>query len=285
VLAPSPKDRPPGPGWIHKIKHDGFRIMARRDGKGVRLYTRNGYDFADRFPQIAEAISSLPVQSCFIDGEAIVVDERGLSVFDFLRYRCHDHAAILCAFDLIELDGDDLRPLPIERRKDILAKLLSRPNQGIAFNQHYTCDGAVIYKHVCTFGCEGMSRRDSAPRTDPAAQAIGSRSRILRYRRCDARRKRIGAANGRVGESSPPAAVVTDAISFATPTGRRWPRGHLTEGSERLRSSPAPIVRCYMALAWASAEGVRTLRISVPIPRGVGRICWPILFAPCWRLL
>ena len=57
------------------------------------------------------------MQSCFIDGEAIVVDERGLSVFDFLRYRCHDHAAILCAFDLIELDGDDLRPLPIERRK------------------------------------------------------------------------------------------------------------------------------------------------------------------------
>jgi bifunctional non-homologous end joining protein LigD len=92
---PHPSEEPPrGPGWIHEIKHDGFRIMARRNGKGARLYTRNGYDFADRFPQIAEAISSLPVQSCFIDGEAIVVDERGLSVFDFLRYRCHDHAAI-----------------------------------------------------------------------------------------------------------------------------------------------------------------------------------------------
>jgi bifunctional non-homologous end joining protein LigD len=158
------QEPPPGPGWIHEIKHDGFRIMARRDGKAVRLYTRNGYDFADRFPQIAEAISSLPVQSCFIDGEAIAVDERGLSVFDFLRYRCHDHAAILCAFDLIELDGDDLRPLPIERRKDILAKLLSRPNQRIAFNQHYTCDGAVIYEHVCAFGCEGIvSKRLGSP--------------------------------------------------------------------------------------------------------------------------
>ena len=92
---PHPSEEPPrGPGSIHEIKHDGFRIMARRNGKGARLYTRNGYDFADRFPQIAEAISSLPVQSCFIDGEAIVVDERGLSVFHFLRYRCHDHAAI-----------------------------------------------------------------------------------------------------------------------------------------------------------------------------------------------
>jgi bifunctional non-homologous end joining protein LigD len=142
------QEPPPGLGWIHEIKHDGFRIMARRDSKGVRLYTRNGYDFADRFPQIAEAILRLPVQSCFIDGEAIVVDERGLSIFDILRYRSYDHAAILCAFDLIELDGDDLRPLPIERRKDILAKLLSRSDQGIVFNQHYTCDGAVIYKHI-----------------------------------------------------------------------------------------------------------------------------------------
>jgi bifunctional non-homologous end joining protein LigD len=116
---PRPSDEPPvGPGWIHEIKHDGFRTMACRDGKGVRLYTRNGYDFADRFPQIAEAISNLPVRSCFIDGEAIVVDERGLSVFNCLRYRCHDHAAMLCAFDLIELDGDDLRPLPIARRKE-----------------------------------------------------------------------------------------------------------------------------------------------------------------------
>jgi bifunctional non-homologous end joining protein LigD len=79
---PHPSEEPPaGRGWIHEIKHDGFRIMARRDSKGVRLYTRNGYDFADRFAQIAEAMLSLPVQSCFIDGEAIVVDERGLSVF------------------------------------------------------------------------------------------------------------------------------------------------------------------------------------------------------------
>jgi hypothetical protein len=127
-----------------------------------------GYDFADRFPQIAEAISNLPVQSCFIDGEAIVVDERGLSVFDLLRYRRHDHAAILCAFDLIELYGDDLRPLPIEFQKRRLEGLLRparRPQTGgIMLNEHYEGDGAVIYKHVCTFGCEGIvSKRLSLP--------------------------------------------------------------------------------------------------------------------------
>src|SRR6516165_7982894 len=107
---PSPAKEPPaGPGWIHEIKHDGFRILARRDAKGIRLYTRNGYNFADRFPRIVEAIAGLPVQSCFIDGEAIVVDENGLSVFDLIRYRQHDSAAVLCVFDLIELDGEDLR--------------------------------------------------------------------------------------------------------------------------------------------------------------------------------
>jgi hypothetical protein len=66
------------------------------------------------------------VRSCFIDGEAIVVDENGLSVFELLRYRRHDHAAVLCAFDLIELNGNDLRRTTIEQRKAALAKLLLR---------------------------------------------------------------------------------------------------------------------------------------------------------------
>jgi ATP-dependent DNA ligase len=66
---PKPAQEPPfGPGWIHEIKHDGFRIMARRNGKGVRLYTHNGYNLATLFPRIAAALESLPVESCFIDG-------------------------------------------------------------------------------------------------------------------------------------------------------------------------------------------------------------------------
>jgi hypothetical protein len=100
---------PSGPDWIHEIKHDGFRIMARRDARRIRLFSRNDYNFGDRFPLIAKAIEALPVRSCLIDGEAIVVDSLGLSVFDLLRYRQHDCAAVLCAFDLIELDGRDLR--------------------------------------------------------------------------------------------------------------------------------------------------------------------------------
>jgi bifunctional non-homologous end joining protein LigD len=150
------KEPPPGPEWIHEIKHDGFRILARRDGNSVRLYTRNGYNFADRFPRIVEAVKSLPVQSCFIDGEAIVVDANGLAVFDLLRSWRHNQVAMLCAFDLIELDGKNLRRTPIEERKYALANLLYHDQDGIAFNKHYDCDGAVVYKHVCALGCEGI---------------------------------------------------------------------------------------------------------------------------------
>ena len=163
---PRPAKQPPsGRGWIHEIKHDGFRIMARRDSRGVRLLTHNGYNFADRFPKIVEAVTNLPVRSSLIDGEAIVVDDDGLSVFELLRYRRHDHAAVLCAFDLIELDGDDLRRAPIEQRKAALAKLLlGQTEDGIAFNQHYSCERAFIYKHACALGCEGIvSKRLGSP--------------------------------------------------------------------------------------------------------------------------
>src|SRR3974390_1539311 len=115
---PSPAKAPPsGSGWIHEIKHDGFRILGRRSPAGVRLITRNGNDFTDRFPFIAIALSKLPVGSCLIDGEAIVCDKNGLAVFDLIRRHGALASAVLCAFDLLELEGKDLRREPIERRK------------------------------------------------------------------------------------------------------------------------------------------------------------------------
>ena len=88
---PSPAKAPPsGPGWLHEIKHDGFRILARRNGAGVQLITRAGNDLSSRFPFIAMAVGKLPVRSCLIDGEAIVCDENGLAVFDLIR-RLSEH--------------------------------------------------------------------------------------------------------------------------------------------------------------------------------------------------
>jgi bifunctional non-homologous end joining protein LigD len=97
------KTPPTGPDWIHEIKHDGFRIMARRDAVGVRLLTRKGNDFSRRFPQVVAAMTALPARSCLIDGEAIVCNERGLAVFDLIRQYGHDADAVLCAFDLLNL--------------------------------------------------------------------------------------------------------------------------------------------------------------------------------------
>ena len=154
---PRPAKAPPsGSGWLHEIKHDGFRIIAQKDVDGVQLITRNGYDFAERYPLIVDAIRRLSVKSCIVDGEAIVVDQEGLSVFDLLRCRRHDHAATLCAFDLIEVDGADLRRSPIEERKRHLAQILRQPDHGIALNETYDGDGAVIYEQARALGCEGI---------------------------------------------------------------------------------------------------------------------------------
>ena len=150
------KQPPAGRGWIHEIKHDGFRIMARRADGRVQLLTRKGTNFASRFPQIIEAMTGLPVRSCLIDGEAIVCNGDGLAVFDLLRSYQHDGAAVLCAFDLLELDGEDLRRTPIETRKLTLKSLLRRKHAGIAFNQHFEVDGTIVYRHACALGCEGI---------------------------------------------------------------------------------------------------------------------------------
>jgi hypothetical protein len=101
---------------------------------------------------------------CVIDGEAIVCDDGGLAVFDLIRSHRSNAVAVLRAFDLLEVNGEDIRREPIEDRKRRLAGLLRLPHEGIAVNEHFGGDGAVIYKHACAFGCEGIvSKRLGSP--------------------------------------------------------------------------------------------------------------------------
>src|SRR6476619_4256995 len=90
-------------------KHDGFRVVVARMATGVRLYSRPGNDMTRRFPLIAEALTGLRSRSCIIDGEAVACDDNGLASFERIRYRQHDGDVFLYAFDLIELNGDDVR--------------------------------------------------------------------------------------------------------------------------------------------------------------------------------
>src|SRR5262245_11569764 len=138
---PSRADRPPaGPDWIHEIKHDGYRLMARRDSVGIRLLTRNGHDWSSRYPLIVEAVNRLKVRSCLIDGEAVACDKNGLAVFERLRRKPTGKHVFLYAFDLIELNGDDLRRDPLEVRKATLRSMLAKAGLGLRFNEHMEGD-------------------------------------------------------------------------------------------------------------------------------------------------
>jgi bifunctional non-homologous end joining protein LigD len=163
---PSPAAKPPtGPGWIHEIKHDGFRLMARRDPAGVRLLTRRGFDWTRRYPAIAEAVGALPCRSCLIDGEVVICGEDGVPVFDRLRYGRHPQTeAVLVAFDLLELGGKDLRSSTLETRKRELAKLLNHAGWALQFNEHIAEPGEVVFRHACKLGLEGIvSKRLGSP--------------------------------------------------------------------------------------------------------------------------
>ena len=157
--------------------------MARRDSAGVRLFTRNGNDFTARFPLAVAAITALPAHSFLIDGEAIVTDDKGLAVFELIRRARNGGAAVLCAFDLIELDGADLRRAPIEQRKHKLARLVRTPHPGIVINEHYDGDGDIVFKYACKLGCEGIvSKRLGSPYRSGAA---------LRWRHVDLDRAQL----------------------------------------------------------------------------------------------
>jgi bifunctional non-homologous end joining protein LigD len=155
---------PAGPGWVHEIKHDGYRLQVRRVRDQVRLFTRRGYDWSDRYPAIAVNATLLRARSFTLDGEAVLCGPDGVAIFDALHRRGTVTEAMLYAFDLLELDGDDLRGMPLGDRKKRLARLLGGRRLGIVLSDHTDDDGATIFRHACHMGLEGIvSKRLSAP--------------------------------------------------------------------------------------------------------------------------
>jgi bifunctional non-homologous end joining protein LigD len=154
MMAPRP---PSGPIWLHEIKHDGLRIIARKNGRRVCLYDRLGNDLTERFPLIVQAMAWLP--SCTIDGEAVTCDDSGVPSFDLLRGRQRDERTFLYAFDLIELSGDDRRRDRLEQRKDDLMRLLADAAPGLVINNWIdgeNSDGKTVFERACSLGFEGI---------------------------------------------------------------------------------------------------------------------------------
>jgi bifunctional non-homologous end joining protein LigD len=165
IARASPSD---GRRRLHEIKHDGFRIIARKSGSRVKLYSRPGNDFTHRFPLIVEALARLRSRSCIIDGEAVACDDNGVSSFDLVRYHRANERIFLYAFDLIELNGDDLRPDPLVNRKDALECSWPRPDRAFGSTITSRGDGPTVFAHACKMGLEVIvaKRKDSAYRSD-----------------------------------------------------------------------------------------------------------------------
>jgi bifunctional non-homologous end joining protein LigD len=160
---PTVAKRPPaGRDWIHELKHDGYRLTARRQGDAVRIYC--GADFTLHFPRIVDAVRRLKVKSVLLDGEGIVYDQNGMPSFDLIHSKQCDREVSLVAFDLLELDGKDIAKEPLLERKARLAKLIAKVRDGIEFNQHIESDGAAVFKAACKLGHEGIvAKRKDLP--------------------------------------------------------------------------------------------------------------------------
>ena len=174
---PSQVERPPsGRAWVHEIKHDGFRLLARRRAERVRLFTRNGHDWSERFPLIVEALYELKATTCLLDGEAITCTEAGLAEFEGLRSRRGD--VHFCAFDLLELDGQDLRLEPLLERRRLLAQLVRKPRSGLVLNAQFEQDGPLVFEHACLLGCEGIvsKRKNSRYRSGRSRDWVKSKN-------------------------------------------------------------------------------------------------------------
>src|SRR6202043_340435 len=166
----SPCEKPPsGPKWIHEIKHDGYRMQARIDGRTISLMTRKALDWTQRFGSIAAAFGSLGLGSALIDGEIIVEDATGISSFNNLQADLkagRQDRFRYFVFDLLYCEGFDLTKAALVDRKSLLQQILGGLPAGfpVRFSEHLEVDGPTMLEHSCRFGLEGIvSKRKDQP--------------------------------------------------------------------------------------------------------------------------
>jgi bifunctional non-homologous end joining protein LigD len=165
TLAEAP---PAGDDWLHEIKFDGYRVLASIGGGRAITYTRTGLDWTDKFRPIVQPLADLPCRAALIDGEAVVLDENGKSDFGRLQNAIAEgrDGIVYYAFDLLSLDGVDLRKEPLaERKKKLAALLADEPDAGpLFYSDHVVGDGAETFAHACSMKLEGIvSKRANAP--------------------------------------------------------------------------------------------------------------------------
>lgn len=170
LLAAKP---PTGDEWALEVKWDGYRLAVHIERGKVRILTRGGHDWTSRFPTIAHDALEMGLDSAILDGEAVVLDERGASDFGALQRALGGRGgkrsaagALLYAFDLLYLDGRDLRGLTLDERRDMLTRAV-KPHSSIRLSEELDADGAEFLKLACSLGLEGIieKRRDAPYRS------------------------------------------------------------------------------------------------------------------------
>jgi bifunctional non-homologous end joining protein LigD len=156
---------PEGDEWLHEIKHDGYRIVARIEEGEVRLVSRNGKDWTKEFPQVARAVGRLPAGTALLDGEVAAVLPNGATSFQALQRRAEGAVPLVYfAFDLLHLDGWDLRAVKLEARKEVLRRLLESSPATLRFSDHVRGQGPAFFEKAREAGLEGVvSKRADAP--------------------------------------------------------------------------------------------------------------------------
>ncbi|SDF32544.1 DNA ligase D [Terriglobus roseus] len=150
---------PSGDEWLHEIKLDGYRMQARKQGSRVQLFTRSGLDWTHRMKSVAEAIKTLDVQDAILDGEVVVLDEKGISSFANLQAsfeKNEKHPVTFFLFDLLHLNGHNTRGLPLKERKRLLHTVLNNENDGLKLSEDIAGDGAKIFRSACELHAEGI---------------------------------------------------------------------------------------------------------------------------------
>ncbi|GLS36462.1 ATP-dependent DNA ligase [Mesorhizobium tianshanense] len=169
-LATLQRDAPPGEEWLHEVKFDGYRMQAQLAGAEVRLLTRTGLDWTDKFGgEIVAELGRLKCTDAIIDGEIVVLADSGVSSFALLQADLsagRTDRFLYYVFDLMRLDGEDLRTEPLVERKQALQDLLGKQpdNPAVRFSDHFAEPGKVMLEHACRMGLEGIvSKRADAP--------------------------------------------------------------------------------------------------------------------------
>lgn len=159
-LATLVKEPPTGDEWLHELKFDGYRMLCRIDRGRVRVWSRNGKDWTEKFQNVVEAVKSLKTTSAMLDGEIVIVDAQGRSSFQQLQRAMGKATTTGFAyevFDLIYLDGFSLTQTPLKHRKELLQNLVGSNSHGvIRYSEHINGSGDDFFKHACEYGIEGI---------------------------------------------------------------------------------------------------------------------------------